>query len=801
MAEPVDPLVFTKIILPIDSIKEKILSSFELFSNIILKASPGSGKTTRVPLYLLEKTSKKIYILEPRRLAAKLAANQVARELNEVVGLSVGYVFRYEKVMSQKTRILFLTEGTFLKIFSQNKNLDDVGVIILDEFHERHLSTDAALSFVTKLQKESRPDLKIIVMSATIETMNLEIFLNQSKSSTTIDLVANRFPLVINYLPNTTSIIQASLHKKVYSAVLEILNSNILGDILVFLPGMREIRDCQAILNNLCDENECHCLILHGDLDSSEQDEVLKIGDCRKIILSTNIAESSVTIPGIRIVIDSGLQRESSYNFYSGLPELTISKISKASATQRSGRANREGDGFCFRLYAELDYEQRPYLPKPEIQKSDLNELYLLSLDLFKTSLEKLFWFENPPPQSIKNSRDLLFAINAIDETDNITIIGKKILRYSLHPRLGRILVEADAVSTEAYNQTVSFLADFLGEKNTTRFKKILPNKIISATLVKSKCLEEIILTGFSDRVARARGEKHFDVITQNGATIKIASTVANEFNSDHPLWIILDLNNKGEAAKIVAIEEDWLYDLVPFPIVEEDHYLWDEKKERVAKIERIMLGKIILAETKTVPQMSNKETKKILQEKTYHFIKSLHMTQEYERLLTLNKVLNKVELNLPEQTIVDNFFNEQFHFTFKDKELLSNYYFSTLKDFIDPVGQFNLEIDFPLTIQLSDRRKIPIIYQQGQDPFIESFIQDFYGLTKSPILAQGKILLTLKLLGPHKRAIQVTQDLRSFWKNTYPQMFKELTREYPRHHWPLTPESALPILLKRQLP
>jgi ATP-dependent helicase HrpB len=770
--------MFTPAHLPIDAIKDKILDSYKLFSNIILKASPGSGKTTRVPLYLLEQTTKKIYILEPRRLAAKLAAIQVARELGEVVGQRVGYVFRYEKAMSEKTRILFLTEGTFLKILSQNKKLDDVGLIILDEFHERHLSTDAALSFVTKLQKESRPDLKIMVMSATIETENLQSYLEQSSSTTTLDLVAHRFPLKINYLPNFTSVVQAPLQKKVYSSVVEIMESEELGDILIFLPGMKEIRDAQTILDNLCTHYETQCLILHGDLDSAEQEQVLKIGAHRKIILSTNIAESSVTIPGIRIVIDSGLQRESSYNFFSGLPELNITKISKASATQRAGRANREGTGSCYRLYAELDYDQRPYLQKPEILKSDLSELYLMALDLFNTALDNLSWFESPPANALKNSHDLLFAINAIDAQANITITGNKILKYPTHPRLGRILVEAETVSPATHQETLSFLADFLGEKN-----------------------KEIILTGFPDRVARARGDKYFDVITQNGETLKIASQISHDFDPNHPLWIVLDLNNKGEALKCVPIEEEWLYDLVPFSITEEDRYFWDEKKEHVQKTERTMLGKILLSESKSPVQNSNEETKKILIDIARNFILSLHDSQEYERLLTLNKLLKKLELDFQELGILNNFFDDKVHFKREDKELLSGYFFSTLKDLIDPTGLYHLETDFPLSIQLTDKRKIPIIYDRTQDPFIESFIQDFYGLTKTPILAKGKIPLTLKLLGPHKRAIQVTQDLAGFWKNTYPQMFKELTREYPRHHWPLTPESALPLLLKRHLP
>lgn len=788
-----------KLVLPIDAIKEKILSSYELFSNIILKASPGSGKTTRVPLYLLEKTEKKIYILEPRRLAAKLAAIQVARELGEAVGKSVGYVFRYEKVISAKTRILFLTEGTFLKILSQNKNLDDVSLIILDEFHERHLSTDAALSFVTKLQKENRPDLKIMVMSATIETDHLHNYLEQSSKTTTIDLVAHRFPLELKYLPNVTSVVQASLQKKVHSAISEILSSNELGDILVFLPGMREIRDCQMILENLCENYGATCLVLHGDMDSAEQERTLEIGSMRRIILSTNIAESSVTIPGIRIVVDSGLQRESSYNFFSGLPELNITKISKASATQRAGRANREASGRCFRLYAELDFDQRPYLQKPEILKSDLSELYLMSIDLFNEPLEELSWFENPPESAIRNSRELLFAINAISEQRSITAIGTKILRYPLHPRLGRIVVEAEKYSDQSRSEVLNFLADFLNEKNRERFLRQLPfsNQSNSET----KNLEEIIITGFPDRVARARGEKYFDVITSKGETLKIAREIAHDFDPKHSLWIVLDLNNKGEASKCIPIEEIWLYELEPFPIVEEVKYSWDDKKEQVLKNERTLLGKLVLSESKSTPKLSNESIRAILIEKALDYLDSLRKTQAYERLLTLNRILNKIDLIFSEEDLLKDFFNGKIHFNPDDKKQLSDYFFSSLKEVIDPDQLYDLDTDFPMTIQLTDRRKIPIIYDRTQDPFIESLIQDFYGLSKTPILAKGKIPLTLKLLGPHKLAIQVTQDLSSFWSKTYPQMVKELGRDYPRHYWPTDPQKAMPILLKRQVP
>ena len=791
--------------LPIDAIKEQIVSSYLNYKNIILKASPGSGKTTRVPLYLLENTKNKIYILEPRRLAAKWAALQVARELKEVIGLTVGYIFRDERAVCDQTRIIFLTEGTFLKILSQNKNLDDADLIIIDEFHERHLSTDAALSFVLKLQKETRPDLKIMVMSATIETDDLQNYLTTSGPTTTIELTSHRFPLELTYLPNTTSKIQVSLQKKIYGVIENILDSENQGDLLVFLPGMREIREAEDILTSLCLHYDIHCLILHGDLDSTQQDQVLKISNKRKIILSTNIAESSVTIPGIRIVIDSGLQRESSYNFFSGLPELKITKISRAQAIQRAGRANREDKGLCFRLFAELDYEQRPYLHKSEISKSDLSELYLMSIDLFNANLDEIHWFENPPESALKNASLLLFAINAIDQDKKITEIGKKIIKYPLHPRLGRIIVEALNSSPQLKDEVQQFLADFLKEKNIKRFTKQFTFHGQSVNSLTSKSLEELILTGFPDRVARARGEKFFDVITQNGETLKIASDISHQFDPNHSLWVVLDLNNKGEASKIVAISENWLYDLEPFPVKEEIHYLWDEKKELVVRNEQILLGKIVLSEARNISTLSNEGIFSILKDKACEYLITIRKTQEYERLLTLNKIIKNINLelsnDLKEENILKDFLKNQIHFNQEDKTRLSHLFLTTLKEVVDPDGLYNLDFDLPMTIQLTDRRKIPIKYDSTQNPYIESLIQDFYGLSQTPILAKGKIPLTLKLLGPHKLAIQVTQDLNSFWTKTYPQALKELSREYPRHYWPSDPINARPILLKRQVP
>ena len=784
--------------LPIDLLKAEFISAFNNHSNLIIKATPGSGKTTRIPLFILEQTNKKIYILEPRRLAAKLASQQVAHELGEEVGKRVGYVFRYERQMEADTQILFLTEGTFLKMLANDPTLKDVGIVILDEFHERHLSTDAALSFVTKIQNELRPDLKILIMSATIETDQLETFLKQFGKTNTLIQDNNRFNLQINYLPNTTSIIQAALDKKVINSIESIITHDLPGDVLVFLPGMKEIREVESRLQAYQDEWNIFICMLHGDLDSDQQSLALMPSLKRKIILSTNIAESSVTINGIQIVIDSGLKRESSFNFFSGLPELKIVKISKASAAQRAGRSNRQADGFCFRLYAELDFLQRPYLEKPEIQKSDLAELYLTSLNLFKLNLNQLNWLEAPPENALTKCHDLLIAINAVDELNQITPIGIELLRYPLHPRLARIAYKANHSSIDIFRQTIQFLAEFLGEKNKNRF---LNHFSYNANNQLNHSLEQIVLSGYPDRIAKSRGEKYFEVITQNGDSIKIASSLSHEFDPRHPLWIVLDLNNKGEVVKFLPIEEEWLYELNPLPLTEKLEYSWDEKYQKVIAFETLSLGKIVLTESRLNNIKNNFEIQKILKSRVEIFIEELKRSQEYERLLTLNSNLFNIPIDHNHYEIVSIFIENITSFNKDDQDNFKNIYYTEIKNCIDPESIINLDRDLPMSISLTDRRKIPIIYDRSHDPYIESLIQDFYGLTKTPILLNGKLPLTIKLLGPHKRAVQVTKDLESFWNKIYPQMYKELTRDYPRHYWPVNPQSAKPFLLKRQVP
>ncbi len=372
---------------------------------------------------------------------------------------------------------------------------------------------------------------------------------------------------------------------------------------------------------------------------------------------------------------------------------------------------------------------------------------------------------------------------------------------------MARILVEAHNCHTDQdFLDVVNFLISYLDngrdKRNRMRLLKQIGLKIKqTARATHHKSLEQMILTGFSDRIGRSRGEKYFEIITKQGDTLKINKESCTHFDPRHYLWIVLDINHKNEVTKIIPIEEEWLYDLTPFPLSEEISYLWDEKKQSVMKVERLMLGKIILSEAKLVPQISNEVIVNILTEEALKFLNNLHQSQEYERLMVLKNLTTAKVTMIDPKEILCPFFQGQVSISDEVKNNISAYYFSSLKSRIDPENIYDLEKDFPLNFKLSDKRLIPIHYEKSMDPWLESYIQDFYGLTETPKLAKGNIKLTLKLLGPHKRALQVTQDLRSFWIKTYPSMLKELARDYPRHYWPTDPATAKPFLLKRHLP
>lgn len=428
--------------LPIDSLLPDLKASLQKNPNLIIEAAPGAGKTTRIPPALLDpKLSKngEVWVLEPRRIAARLSARRVAEELGERLGETVGYQVRFEEISSPRTRLRFLTEGVLTRRLLSNPTLKGVAAIVLDEFHERHLQSDLALALLRRLQKTTRPDLKLLVMSATLDAAPLARYLGDCPI---LRSEGRRFDIALEFLKQEDA---RPLADQVASALKKLIATKLDGDVLVFLPGAAEIRRAQDACTEIAAQENLLLTLLHGELSTSEQDRAVRPAAQRKVILSTNVAETSITIDGVVAVIDSGLARIAEHSHWSGLPTLPIQRISQAAAIQRAGRAGRTRTGICLRLYTEMDFTTRRAFETPEIQRLDLAGA---ALELHAAGVQDLMhfdWFESPDAQAIAAADLLLQKLSAIKCNGEVTTLGTKMLRYPLHPRQSRLLLEAAA--------------------------------------------------------------------------------------------------------------------------------------------------------------------------------------------------------------------------------------------------------------------------------------------------------------------------------------------------------------------
>ena len=425
--------------LPIDALLPQITATLAAAPNLVLEAPPGAGKTTRVPAALLDArpTAGEVWVLEPRRLAARLAARRVAEERGERVGATVGYQVRFEDVSSSATRLRFLTEGVLTRRLLADPTLRGVGCVVLDEFHERHLQADLALALLRRLQRTTRPDLKVVAMSATLDAAPVAGYLDDCA---VLRSEGRRFEVKVEHAARHD---ERPLEAQVEAAVRRLVSEGPDGHVLVFLPGAATIRRAQAECEAVAAEAGLLVLPLHGELTAAEQDAAVRPSERRKLILSTNVAETSVTVEGVAAVVDSGLARVASHSPWSGLPQLQVSRVSQASAVQRAGRAGRTRAGRCLRLYTAQDFGARPAHETPEVRRLDLAEAALELRAAGVEDLSEFEWFEPPSPESLAAADALLLRLGATDAGGRVTDAGRSMLRLPLHPRLARIVVEA----------------------------------------------------------------------------------------------------------------------------------------------------------------------------------------------------------------------------------------------------------------------------------------------------------------------------------------------------------------------
>jgi ATP-dependent helicase HrpB len=725
-----------------------------------------------------------VLVLEPRRLAARMAARRVAHELDETPGRTVGYQVRFEDVSGPETRLRFLTEGVLNRRLLTDPLLSRASVVILDEFHERHLDGDLALALLRRLQLVARPDLCIIVMSATLNAAPLAAYLD---GCPVLRSEGRLFETTIEYRPHSP----APLEQQVADAVDDLLRTGLDGDVLVFLPGAAEIRRAARTCEPIAKRAGLLVAPLHGDLSPEEQDFAVQPAAQRKIILSTNVAESSITIEGVTAVIDSGFARVARDSHWTGLPTLEVQRISKASATQRAGRAGRVRPGRVVRLYTAEDFARRPAEDTPEIRRRELSQAVL---ELEALGIDDVPWFEAPPPDALANARSLLDRLGAREH-------GREMARYPLHPRLSRMLIEASARGASEDACRVAALLSSGDRYEDPSLLHALDRPLPPRTeqirrqirrLVRSRRPEErsdeplllSVLTGFPDRVARRRNERE----------IQLASGVAAEFTGTlrSPFLVALDLEDRSDRPlPIVRLAEsiapEWLIELFPERVRECDELVWNRAAERVESVSALLYDQIAIEESRS-GAVDPVEAGELLAEKALEA--GLHRFVDPEELEAFVARVDFASAHGPVPRLGDDEVKAalaQAAAGLRSFEEMRGV--NLIRVLRAKLGSAQAALDELAPERLTvGRRQVKVNYPRGQQPWIASRLQDFFGMRETPRVARGQVPVVVHLLAPNQRPVQMTSDLAGFWERLYPQVRRELMRRYPKHAWPESP-------------
>jgi len=815
--------------LPIIKVVPELKELLNINSKLVLQAPTGAGKTTALPLALLNEPwleGKKIIMLEPRRLAVRSSASRMAELLGEKVGESVGYQIKMESVQSKKTKILIVTEGILTRKLQSDPSLEDVALIIFDEFHERSLHADLSLALALESQAILREDLKILVMSATLNTSAISKLLDNAPI---VQSQGRSFPVERIYLdPTTPQPTKRELPFYIHKRLLKILESEE-GNILVFLSGVREIKTVERLLNE-SKLKDVYISTLYGNLTKEAQDRAIKAPPkgIRKVVLSTNIAQTSLTIEGIKIVVDSGLQNVSVFNPLSGMNRLESQFISQDSATQRAGRAGRLSAGKAFHIWHKSKILLKHDVP--EILSADLTQL-VLELSLWGVEdINDLKWMDTPPPSAISHAKELLIGLGALEKNGVIIPHGEAISRFPLHPRLAHMMLCAKELDLE---YEASLLSVLLTEKdiyrngrnlsdikerlialhdvaqgknvrdvNIQQCRYLLANakRITKKQKPKlnSKLLGVLLAFAYPERIAQLRQNNKGIYLLSNGKGANLHQE-DELFNSR--FLVIADLDAKTTNATIYkAIEitkiqiEEYLYE----QIETQNIVTWNEDLERVEVKQIERLGAIILKEIQT-NQASQEEIMEVLLEELEELgLDALYWSKEAINLRERVNFVNHHGLNFPDFS--DNYLVENMEIWLAPyigglkslKELKALDLHNILLGQLSYEQTQQLEKLAPSKIKVASGSNIAINYENPQQPILAVRLQELFGTKDTPTILNGKIKLMLHLLSPAHRPMQITQDLESFWKNSYEDVKKELKGKYKKHYWADDPLNAV---------
>ncbi|HET6424918.1 MAG TPA: ATP-dependent helicase HrpB [Planctomycetaceae bacterium] len=824
--------------LPIDDLLPALESALRTAPTVIVQAPPGAGKTTRIPPALLNRglvQNGQILVLQPRRVAVRTTARRIAEERGTELGHEIGYQIRFERRVSRQTRIIVMTEGVLLRRLLDDPFLEGVDAVILDEFHERHLDTDLALAMVRRVQQTVRPDLKLLVMSATLQTEALQKYLGGCPILTSN---VRPFPVQIEHHPVHDDRPIAEL----VAAAVENIFPKTAGDILAFVPGYGEIQRTIALLEADAAGRDLVVLPLYGDLAPELQDRVFATTAQRKIIVATNVAETSITIPGVTTVIDSGWARTMQFDQAHGLNRLELRPISRASAEQRAGRAGRTGPGLCIRLWTEASHRARPAADVAEIHRTDLSGA-VLSLRVWgEHDLDAFPWFERPSNSSLSHAEQLLSSLDAVEDA-GVTKLGSEMSRWPTAPRLARLILRAAELGyledgclaaallserdpfvstrrTTARHVSQSDLLDRIAAlrefqrsgrlesdlgtlhrggaqavlQAAQQFERMADRKTSKAEVAQTEALGRALLAAFPDRLARRREPRSRRGVMVGHRGVRLADGSAV---TDSDFFVCLDIDSAGDEALVrsaSAVDFSWL---APPHLSTQIDLEFDETAERVQARHRTRWFDLVLEEHPTaIP--ADVDTASVLSDAARVRWSRVFppndeaVSQLVARLQCLHEWMP--DAGFPAWT------DDQLQALLPDlaagcrsfRELRAAPWTAVLKQSLSPPQQLLLEREAPERLTVPSGSRIALDYAPGRAPILAVRIQEIFGWKATPRVAGGRVPVLLHLLAPNHRPQQITDDLTSFWTTAYQQVRGELRRRYPKHAWPEDPWTAV---------
>jgi len=801
--------------LPVSAVLDELLAALQSAPQVLLHAPTGAGKSTWLPLQILAKAGLpgRIIMLEPRRLAAKNVAYRLAQQLGEEPGQTVGYRMRAESKSGPQTRLEVVTEGILTRMLQQDAELQGVSLVILDEFHERSLQADLALALLLDVQQGLRDDLKLLIMSATLDNARLSQLLPEAP---VVVSEGRSFPVERLYQPLAS---HQRLEDGVAAAVKRLLAEQP-GSLLLFLPGVAEIN---RVLERLTGEvaSDTDLCPLYGALPLAQQQKAIQPAapGRRKVVLATNIAETSLTIEGIRLVVDSGLERVARYDVRNGLTRLATQRISQASMVQRAGRAGRLEPGLCWHLFAKEQAERAAEHAEPDILQSDLTGFWLELLQWGCYDPAQLTWLDAPPAAALAAARALLRRLGATDDGDKLTAPGRQMAALGCEPRLAAMLVAGATLSADGL-ATAALLAALLEEpprggqmdigywlsrpqanwrQRAAQLAKRLPQR---AGQVDVELAPHLLASAFADRIAQRRG--------QDGRYL-LANGMGAAMNQDEALsrapWLIvpslLQGHNSPDARILLALPVDIeaLAAQLPAMVMQRTAVEWDEEKGTLRAWKRQQIGRLTLR-----AQPLAKPADEELQQALLDWVRAQGLAvlnwegaaeQLRVRLQCAQAWLPEAEWPAMDEepllAALDQWLLPSLNGVRDLRGLKQVNIAEALSRLLDWQQKQRLDNALPTHYTVPTGSRLPIRYEAGKPPALAVRLQEMFGEQRSPMLAEGRIPVVLELLSPAHRPLQITGDLAAFWQGAYREVQKEMKGRYPKHVWPDDPATAVP--------